>query len=288
VPVVDRLRKRFSIGRICIVADRGMISAETIAELEARGLRYILGVRERSDKLVRDLVLADPAPFIPLTIAKRGKEIDYEAKAVMLAVGARAKAIPQIGLEADGDRIWAYREAMAPKAMPGSIIVIGSGAIGIEFGSFYRALGAEVTVVEALDRIMPVEDEEVSRAAQKSFDAGRDVARVPFDRVVEVASSVGVTRPKAGFPQVNYFDVGLPPLSAFLTSGMGGGANIGLYFDGRLSNPLCFWVVRLQDRTMVTVLYPGNPVARESIETYIGVVKSVFQQALEEKIALAA
>src|SRR3954462_14003852 len=61
VPVVDRLRKRFSIGRVCIVADRGMISAETIAELEARGLFYILGVRERSDKLVRELVLDDPA-----------------------------------------------------------------------------------------------------------------------------------------------------------------------------------------------------------------------------------
>ena len=85
VPVVDRLRKRFSIQRVCVVADRGMISAETIAELEAGGLCYILGVRERSDKLVQDLVLADPAPFIPLTIAKRGKEIDYEAKAVMLA-----------------------------------------------------------------------------------------------------------------------------------------------------------------------------------------------------------
>ena len=80
VPVVDRLRKRFSIQRVCVVADRGMISAETIAELEARGLCYILGVRERSDRLVRDLVLADPAPFIPLTIAKRGKEIDYESQ----------------------------------------------------------------------------------------------------------------------------------------------------------------------------------------------------------------
>ena len=85
VPVVDRLRKRFSIQRICVVADRGMISAETIAELEARGLFYILGVRERSDKLVRELVLDDPAPFIPLTIAKRDKDIDYEAKAVALA-----------------------------------------------------------------------------------------------------------------------------------------------------------------------------------------------------------
>ena len=84
-PVVDRLRKRFSIQRICVVADRGMISAETIAELEARGLFYILGVRERSDKRVRELVLDDPAPFIPLTIAKRDKDIDYEAKAVALA-----------------------------------------------------------------------------------------------------------------------------------------------------------------------------------------------------------
>src|SRR4051812_32842417 len=83
VPVVDRLRKRFSIGRVCIVADRGMISAETIAELEARGLFYILGVRERSDKLVRDLVLDDPAPFVPLTISKRRKNVNY--KAVTLA-----------------------------------------------------------------------------------------------------------------------------------------------------------------------------------------------------------
>jgi hypothetical protein len=85
IPVIDRLRKRFSIGRVCVVADRGMISAETIAELEARGLLYILGVRERTDKLVRELVLDDPAPFVPFTLAKRDKDIDYEAKAVALA-----------------------------------------------------------------------------------------------------------------------------------------------------------------------------------------------------------
>jgi Transposase DDE domain len=85
VPVVDRLRQRFSIGRVCIVADRGMISAETIAELEARGLLYILGVRERTDKLVRELVLDDPGPFVPLAITKRSKSVDYEAKAVALA-----------------------------------------------------------------------------------------------------------------------------------------------------------------------------------------------------------
>src|SRR6201998_1779380 len=87
IPVIDRLRRRFDIARVCVVADRGMISAETMAELEARRLLYILGVRERTDKLVRELVLDDPAPFVPLVIGKRGKEIDYEAKAVMLAGG---------------------------------------------------------------------------------------------------------------------------------------------------------------------------------------------------------
>jgi hypothetical protein len=85
VPVIDRLRRRFDIGRVCVVADRGMISAETLAELEARRLLYILGVRERTDKLVRELVLDDPAPFVPLVVKKRGKETDYEAKAMSLA-----------------------------------------------------------------------------------------------------------------------------------------------------------------------------------------------------------
>jgi hypothetical protein len=85
VPVIDRLRRRFAIGRVCIVADRGMISAETIAALEARGLLYILGVRERTDKLVRDVVLNDAAPFVPLTLEKRGEETDYGAKAVTLS-----------------------------------------------------------------------------------------------------------------------------------------------------------------------------------------------------------
>lgn len=88
VPVIDRLRQRFAIGRVCIVADRGMISAETIATLEARGLLYILGVRERSDKLVHEVVLGDAAPFVPLVIEKRGRDTEYGAKAVTLG-GAR-------------------------------------------------------------------------------------------------------------------------------------------------------------------------------------------------------
>jgi hypothetical protein len=85
IPVIDRLRQRFAIARVCVVADRGLISAATLAELEARRLFYILGVRERSDKLVRELVLDDPAPFVPLVISKRGKQVDYAAKAVTLA-----------------------------------------------------------------------------------------------------------------------------------------------------------------------------------------------------------
>ena len=85
IPAVDRLQRRFRINRVCVVADRGMISAETIAELEARKLLYVLGVRERTDKLVRELVLDDPAPFVPFVLMKPRREVDYEAKAVKLA-----------------------------------------------------------------------------------------------------------------------------------------------------------------------------------------------------------
>src|SRR5262245_63533077 len=84
IPVIDRLRARFDIARVCVVADRGMISTETLADLEARKLLYILGVRERTDKLVRDLVLNDPAPFVPLVMKKRGKEIEYQTKTGMV------------------------------------------------------------------------------------------------------------------------------------------------------------------------------------------------------------
>ena len=89
---------------------------------------------------------------------------------VILATGARARIIPAAGLVPDGDRIRSYREAMVAPVRPHSLIVIGSGAIGIEFASFYRALGAEVTVIEALPRILPVEDADISAAAQKAFE----------------------------------------------------------------------------------------------------------------------
>ncbi|MFN4355521.1 dihydrolipoyl dehydrogenase [Parvibaculum sp.] len=98
---------------------------------------------------------------------KEGKTREFAAKNVILATGARARVID--GLEPDGKTVWTYREAMVPKAIPKSLIVIGSGAIGIEFASFYRTFGAEVTVVEVLDRILPVEDEEISKEAARAF-----------------------------------------------------------------------------------------------------------------------
>jgi len=109
------------------------------------------------------------APKVVVAL-KAGGSRTVQAKHVILATGARARTIPAIGLEPDGDRVWTYREAMTPKSIPRSLVVVGSGAIGIEFASFYRALGAEVTVVEALPRILPVEDEEVSKAAHKAFE----------------------------------------------------------------------------------------------------------------------
>jgi dihydrolipoamide dehydrogenase len=89
-------------------------------------------------------------------------------KNVILATGARARQLP--GLESDGKLVWSYKEAMVPPEFPKSLLVIGSGAIGIEFASFYRTMGAEVTVCEVLDRVLPVEDEEVSAFAKRAFE----------------------------------------------------------------------------------------------------------------------
>jgi len=104
-----------------------------------------------------------------VAVTKDGKPVaDVAAKHIILATGARARSLP--GLEPDGKLVWTYREAMIPPAIPKSLLVVGSGAIGIEFASFYRTMGADVTVVEVLDRILPVEDEDVSAFAQKQFE----------------------------------------------------------------------------------------------------------------------
>ena len=97
-----------------------------------------------------------------------GSVSEIEAGSIILATGARARSLP--GLEADGKLIWAYREAMVPKEMPRRLLVVGSGAIGIEFASFYNDLEAEVTVLDALPRILPVEVDELLGIAHKQFE----------------------------------------------------------------------------------------------------------------------
>ncbi|MDQ2095244.1 dihydrolipoyl dehydrogenase [Rhodalgimonas zhirmunskyi] len=96
----------------------------------------------------------------------KGSE-ELSAKHIVVATGARARELP--GLEADGDLVWTYRHALNPPRMPKKLLVIGSGAIGIEFASFYNTLGSETTVVEVMDRVLPVEDAEISAFAKKQF-----------------------------------------------------------------------------------------------------------------------
>ncbi len=104
-----------------------------------------------------------------VSVEKDGKKIaELSAPHIIIATGARARTLP--GLEPDGKLVWTYKEAMVPDAMPKSLLVVGSGAIGIEFASFYLNMGAEVTVVEIMDRILPVEDEEISAHARKQFE----------------------------------------------------------------------------------------------------------------------
>ncbi|NNK17419.1 MAG: dihydrolipoyl dehydrogenase [Sulfitobacter sp.] len=93
---------------------------------------------------------------------------DLTAKNIILATGARARELP--GLEADGKLVWTYKHALQPAHMPKKLLVIGSGAIGIEFASFYNTLGADTTVVEVMDRVLPVEDAEISAFAKKAFE----------------------------------------------------------------------------------------------------------------------
>ena len=136
------------------------------------------------------------------------------ARNVILATGARARELP--GLEADGDLVWTYKHALTPSRMPKKLLVIGSGAIGIEFASFYNTLGAETTVVEMLDRILPVEDAEIADFAKKQFlkqgmvirekamvkkldrKSGKVIAHIEQDKKVEkhefdtVISAVGI------------------------------------------------------------------------------------------------
>ncbi|MBE7218222.1 MAG: dihydrolipoyl dehydrogenase [Caulobacteraceae bacterium] len=142
-----------------------------VAKQLNQGVGYLMK-KNKIDVLagVATLEKGKAAPKVSVKLNAGGEVKSYQPKAVILATGARAKEIPSIGLKSDGERIWTYRDAMTPKAMPKSLLVVGSGAIGVEFGCFYNALGAKVTVIEAMDRILPVEDAEISAGARKAYE----------------------------------------------------------------------------------------------------------------------
>jgi len=199
-----------------------------------------------------------PAPKVVVAL-KAGGSRTVTAKSVILATGARARTIPAIGLEPDGERVWTYREALVPKACPKSMIVIGSGAIGIEFASFYRALGADVTVIEALPRILPVEDEEVSKAAHKAFEKRGLKFRVgaSVKKLTRLKAGVSIELEAAGKSETldaevaivavgivgNVEDMGLEALGVkiekthIVTDGHGATGVPGLYAIGDVAGP---------------------------------------------------
>jgi dihydrolipoamide dehydrogenase len=125
-----------------------------------------------------------------LSVTKDGKVEELTAKNIIIATGARARDLPFA--PADGKRVWTYRHAMVPPEMPTKLLVIGSGAIGIEFASFYNDMGAQVTVVEMLDRIVPVEDEEVSAFLAASLKKQRmDIrASTGVSKITETATGI--------------------------------------------------------------------------------------------------
>jgi dihydrolipoamide dehydrogenase len=136
-----------------------------VAERLSNGVAYLM--RKNKIAVIDGTARLKGEGRIAVT-GKAGEALtNIEAKHVIVATGARARTLP--GLEPDGRLIWTYKEAMIPQSFPPSLLIVGSGAIGIEFASFYRSLGAEVTVVEMLPRILPAEDEEISGIARKAF-----------------------------------------------------------------------------------------------------------------------
>jgi len=154
----------------------GLVAEKISADIEAvvkrsRGVAKQLnqGVTHLMKKNKIAVHMGDGTITAPgkLTVTRDGKTEELTAKNIIIATGARARDLPFA--PADGKRIWTYRHAMVPPEMPTKLLVIGSGAIGIEFASFYKDMGAEVTVVEMLDRVVPVEDAEVSDFLEKAL-----------------------------------------------------------------------------------------------------------------------
>ncbi|WP_428492748.1 dihydrolipoyl dehydrogenase [Rhodopila sp.] len=154
----DAVEPRFDIGKV-------VKRSRAVAKQLSSGVAHLL----RKNKVAVFDGAGKLAGKQTVSVSKDGKDTaTLKAPHIILATGARARQLP--GIESDGKLIWSYKDAMVPPMMPKSLLVIGSGAIGIEFASFYLNMGAKVTVVEVLPRILAVEDEEVSSFAHKAFE----------------------------------------------------------------------------------------------------------------------
>ena len=176
IPTKAMLRSAEVFHNMQHASDYGLAAEKISADLEAivkrsRGVAKQLnqGVTHLMKKNKIDVHMGDGkiSGKGKMAVTADGKTTDLTAKNIIIATGARARDLPFA--KADGKRIWTYRTAMTPPEMPKKLLVIGSGAIGIEFASFYNDIGADVTVVEMLDRIVPVEDAEVSKFLEKSL-----------------------------------------------------------------------------------------------------------------------
>ena len=151
--------------------------SRAVSEQLTNGVKFLM---KKNKVQIFDGIGRLDGPGRVLVTAEDQAEVIIESNAIVIATGARARSLPNI--EPDGEHIWTYREAMVPKELPKKLLVIGSGAIGIEFASFYNALGSDVTIVEVLPQILPVEDTEVSEFVQKEFE-GRGVKIMTATRV---------------------------------------------------------------------------------------------------------
>ncbi|MFN3846348.1 MAG: FAD-dependent oxidoreductase, partial [Paracoccaceae bacterium] len=157
--------KEFGLGATGISYDLPAVVARSraVAKQLSGGIGHLMK-KNKVTVLMGTATLTKPG-VVSVNTDKGVEELT--AKNIILATGARARDLP--GLEADGDLVWSYRHALVASRMPKKLLVIGSGAIGIEFASFFNTLGADTTVVEVMDRILPVEDAEISAFAKKQF-----------------------------------------------------------------------------------------------------------------------
>jgi len=155
----------FSAGAISFDLEKVVARSRGVAGQLSGGIKHLL--KKNKVTVFDGLGSLAGKSRLKVALSKGGEEL-LTAPHIILATGARARVLP--GLDPDGRLVWTYKEAMVPPAMPKSLLVVGSGAIGIEFASFYRLMGAEVTVVELQPRILPVEDAEISELARKAFE----------------------------------------------------------------------------------------------------------------------